>query len=306
MAHRARRRLPALALLVIALPALMLLLLSQPDLWRKKTWDMGGEAELSQLPEAQLISQIHALTPETVVPQPLIALLGDPRPAVADAARLAISDHFDHWRMLPAKDSARRVAEFARRLADMTPAMPENGRRQAAELAVQLVCWPLPEGTESSALLDHCERVLAAGGGAAHAAASEPPVDGGGAEAQPIAGDLPRRDMRPDPLQPIGDLPREVRRWPSLPFRPLSDDFERPRGRSGTTLPEVFLPASGWEEPRDNGVAEAGKFAGNAARDPESDVVEREAARDGENPSQAAAGAEEPRPRRTPMLDLRR
>jgi hypothetical protein len=251
-----------MALLVVGLPALLLLLLARPDFWSKDSLGLGGDLDLSQIPEAQLLSRIHTVSREQEqVPARLIQLLGDSRPHVAEAARQAISRQLDHWRMLPRNTSADRVFRLARLLADTTPQMPATGRRHAAELAVRLLCWPLPDQVASSPLIDDCEQVLAAAGPPL-AAAEENPVGTaenpvGRAESaagvpatlgEPRLDDSLRQPASSDALQPSLDLPQEVRRWPSLPFRPLDGRVEQPSLVAGSRTADFPVAVSGLAE----------------------------------------------------------
>lgn len=197
MESGARRGLPVAPLLVIGLPTLLLLAMSLPVFERSPASARTWPTEFAQLSETAAVDRIRQLSqnPDDSL-TPLVPLLGDVRPTVAEAARQALSERLNQWHMLTESESTRRVANLARALAQSTPRLNTPGRRCAAELAVRLVCWPVDRHhARWSEILDDCENVLAA---------------------------APSR-TRPKPSRAaLTSLPAEVLRWPSLPVREVA------------------------------------------------------------------------------------
>lgn len=91
-----------------------------------------------------------------------VAALGQPRPALAEAARRALVEKMAAWRQRPATESIAWRQWLAEALAQTVDQLPDERRGDAAEMARAILSWPDAAPTDGSRLLADCEYVLRA------------------------------------------------------------------------------------------------------------------------------------------------
>ncbi|MBW3599190.1 MAG: hypothetical protein KY475_18205 [Planctomycetes bacterium] len=147
------------------------------------------ESRIGALPETEVLIHVRRMTSlgdEGVTAT--VKLLASDRAVEAEAAEVALNEQLDAWRLLPRDDSLPRALHLAEELAALTPELSPRRRRFAAELATQLLLWPVTDTDDAEKLLTHCEQTLRAGARGSSDASPPPAI-----LASPPLLSLPRR-----------------------------------------------------------------------------------------------------------------
>jgi hypothetical protein len=181
--------------------------------WLARSWARGLQHESSARVASDLryIAALDAAGLDT-----LLDALGSTRSVVAESAAQALHDRMKVWRQWPAERSGPLAEQLARGLTERIGGWPASSQRVAADVALQLLDWPMAdERSVDSTLLVDCERILrivplssaatlgtsVTGNDAAQSRRSQsPPVSESGIEAgqkpgllipAPVAGEMP-------------------------------------------------------------------------------------------------------------------
>jgi hypothetical protein len=93
--------------------------------------------------------------------QCLVAALGSPRPVVAVQARQVLRAELDRWELLDSRQASPKLLALAEALAGNVEHLDDDGRNAAADVALRILLWPLPEGqVDRTRLVTACDRVL--------------------------------------------------------------------------------------------------------------------------------------------------
>ncbi len=185
--------------------------------WLARSWARGLQHESSARVASDLryIAALDAAGLDT-----LLDALGSTRSVVAESAAQALHDRMKVWRQWPAERSGPLAEQLARGLTERIGGWPASSQRVAADVALQLLDWPIAdERSVDSTLLVDCERILrivplgsaatpttsVTGNDAAQSPRSQsPPVSETGFEAgqkpgllipAPVAGEMPSAPM---------------------------------------------------------------------------------------------------------------
>lgn len=95
----------------------------------------------------------------------LVAALGSQRQAVAQAAHEELQTQVNRWRMRDSSESSRKVAGLVHELAQHVGRYNREAQLVAADLATQVLLWPIDKQTvDYDRLTDDCKLVLRASG----------------------------------------------------------------------------------------------------------------------------------------------
>ena len=126
--------------------------------WLAKSWARGLQHESAArvASDLQTIAALDAAGLDT-----LLDALGSTRLVVAESAAQALHDRMKVWRQWPAERSGPLAAQLARGLAKRIGGWPATSQRVAADVALQLLDWPIADerSLDSTWLVD-CERIL--------------------------------------------------------------------------------------------------------------------------------------------------
>lgn len=128
------------------------------DRWLAKSWARGLEQASSERIASDLrcIAALDAAGLDT-----LLEALGSSRKFVAETAAQALHERLLVWRQWPAERSGPLAAQLARGLAERIGGWPATSQRVAADVALQLLDWPIADEQRSGTnLLVDCERIL--------------------------------------------------------------------------------------------------------------------------------------------------
>ena len=120
--------------------------------------------EVPSLPDAQVLPRIRQLANfgDDRLPA-LVPLLASERPTVASAARMALAEQVDRWKLLPPEKASRNVGQLARALAAIIDELDSTNRTFAHDVATRLLLWPVDSAAvDTAALIADCESVLRA------------------------------------------------------------------------------------------------------------------------------------------------
>jgi len=93
----------------------------------------------------------------------LVEALGSGREPVARAGRRVIFSELERWKQLPVQERTSRLAVLAEALAARVENFGPTARSDAAELAAQILLWPLESETTSARdVIAHCDTILQA------------------------------------------------------------------------------------------------------------------------------------------------
>lgn len=171
----------------------------------------------------------------------LVQSLGSGREVVARGAQRVLREEVDRWQLLPPDVSSPLVAGLARSLAQHTGDLPRSARGVPADLATQILLWPLDDHlVQTEQVIADCETVLRASAGAG----SSPRLAGAAEFAASEKSSLAAVHS------PLDDLPAEVAEAPPLPVRdssaPRDETSMQGRAREANLdRPPHPLPLSG-------------------------------------------------------------
>jgi len=220
--------------------------------------------QLETVPEAEagrLLAQAARL--EAAGIPVLVEAMGSRRTAVAAAGRQALLDELSRWQLLRARDSSPRLAILAEALAERVDQFPPAARRVAAQLATEILLWPLDETkADRGRVLACCEKVVRACGGRTE---SPLPPDGESADLAPedfLATNGAGNKGLAAHLD--GDHPREtgvpLPRVPAMPGGRLADKIDASAAAAdvlgaGPPTPPNFKPGASASETTSEGPA---------------------------------------------------
>ncbi len=180
--------------------------------------------EIEQADQQQTLPHMRALASagEPGVGK-VVAMLADQRPRVSSAARTAIFETLDRWRLLKPAESSRRIEHLIAALNKSHQNFGSQARQDAANLATQALLWPVDQNSiDVGALVANCERLLQLTDVAPIAVASRANAGNDNtAPENPTARTLPSAPLL-DPAAAIlaapgGELPLEVVALPAMP-----------------------------------------------------------------------------------------
>lgn len=129
--------------------------------------DRAGQslAALQLAPDETIAERLRSATAaDDAASQALLILaLGHERPALRRAAREALAERLDRWRLLPSSEATGRVERLAMELRRAIERLPEDSRPAAADVATQLLLWPVEmpdEGPRHEQLVADCLQIL--------------------------------------------------------------------------------------------------------------------------------------------------
>lgn len=144
--------------------------------WRHLPWRGRAKspaqtlARLATTPDDRLAEQLRIETTrdDAASQSLLVHALANDRPALRHAARDILAERLDRWRLMPAPDSTPRVTRLATELGQTIERFPEDSRPLAADLATQLLLWPIDESTsgqeQGDRLVADCVKILRSAG----------------------------------------------------------------------------------------------------------------------------------------------
>ncbi len=141
-----------LAIAITTVPGL------QPSAWLANRW----AKELPDLPDDEIqgrLEQIAELGDAGV--GILVDCLASDRQVLADASEKTIREQISRWRLLTRHQSSNKVASLAEHLARKADELSARRRAVAADIAMQILLWPIEnDRVDSGQLIANCERVL--------------------------------------------------------------------------------------------------------------------------------------------------
>ncbi len=148
--------------------------------------------------------------PDVAIPL-LVELLSSERPEVVAAVGRALHETLEDWRLLPADEADRNIARLAVELASHVEELPPTGRQAAAELAKEMLLWPLDDkNIRTGDVLANCETILRSSKatgeraiGIEHAIADRPPIPADLKTPALAGGGLPETPAQLPPLPAV-------------------------------------------------------------------------------------------------------
>lgn len=126
--------------------------------WLARSWARGLEHQSSERIASDM-RYIAAL--DTAGLDTLLDAMGSTRSVVAESAAQALQERLIVWRQWPAERSGPLAKQLARKLAERIGGWPATSQRVAADVALELLDWPIADVQISDAtLLVDCERIL--------------------------------------------------------------------------------------------------------------------------------------------------
>jgi hypothetical protein len=147
----------------------------------------------------------------------LVTALADRRPAVAQAAREAISHLVHDSRQLPAEQALPRLTKLARELAATYPRLSTAQQQFARQLADMMLAWPLDDADFlTDDLVAACESILRSPPPLVPADAGHPPTESpAGATAGQEHGAVNQQTGDSEPETEVSGQEFEIRNPPS-------------------------------------------------------------------------------------------
>lgn len=214
-----RKRLFAVTVVLLTALALLATLAASRG-WSRRMLAERWSSDLETLPAEQVPLRLREIAElgDAGIEQ-LVKSLGSQQSHVSRGAFDVLREQLERWRMLDSRRSSAEVARLAELLAIHAAKFHSQGCAMAAELATQVLLWPVDrEVIDSARLLSHCEVVLRQSAAKSSEQSSPTEVN---VTSQPVSD---RSDGAAKPafvFPPVavrdGDLPAGISQRPLLP-----------------------------------------------------------------------------------------